>query len=141
VWPRPPLFRRQRRGTGFRHSAGAAAAEFFRQLERGADEQADFRESVRTPALPVPVDNFFEWKNTRNGKQLYAIARADRGIMALAGLWENWRLPAGEWVRSFAIVTTTPNELCAEIHNRMPAILKPEAWPYGSARRCRTYRI
>jgi putative SOS response-associated peptidase YedK len=58
-----------------------------------------------------------------------ALALADRGIMALAGLWENWQSPAGEWVRSFAIITTTPNELCAEIHNRMPVILKPEAWP------------
>jgi putative SOS response-associated peptidase YedK len=26
-------------------------------------------------------------------------------------------------VRSFAIITTTPNELCAELHNR-----KPETW-------------
>ena len=49
--------------------------------------------------------------------------------MALAGVWENWKSPAGEWVRSFAVITTTPNELCAEIHNRMPVILKPEAWP------------
>jgi putative SOS response-associated peptidase YedK len=32
-------------------------------------------------------------------------------------------------VRSFAIITTTPNKLCAEIHNRMPVILKPDAWP------------
>jgi putative SOS response-associated peptidase YedK len=29
-------------------------------------------------------------------------------------------------VRSFAIITTTPNELCAELHNRMPVVLKPE---------------
>ena len=49
--------------------------------------------------------------------------------MALAGLWENWHSPAGEWVRSFAVITTTPNELCAELHNRMPAVLKPGAWP------------
>jgi putative SOS response-associated peptidase YedK len=49
--------------------------------------------------------------------------------MALAGLWENWRSAAGEWMRSFAIVTTTPNELCARLHNRMPVVLKPEAWP------------
>ena len=49
--------------------------------------------------------------------------------MALAGLWENWRSPAGEWVRSFAIITTTPNELCAELHNRMPVVLGPEVWP------------
>src|ERR1700745_955324 len=49
--------------------------------------------------------------------------------MALAGLWENWHSPTGEWVRSFAIITTEPNELCAALHNRMPAILAPEAWP------------
>ena len=51
------------------------------------------------------------------------------GLMALAGLWETWRSPAGERVRSFAIITTEPNELCAALHNRMPAILAPEAWP------------
>ena len=49
--------------------------------------------------------------------------------MALAGLWENRRSPAGEWVRTFAIVTTTPNELCAEPHDRMPVVLGPETWP------------
>ena len=68
-------------------------------------------------------------RKTENGKQPYALALADRGIMALAGLWENWHSPAGEWVRSFAIVTTVPNQLCAEIHNRMPVILKPDAGP------------
>jgi putative SOS response-associated peptidase YedK len=73
---------------------------------------------------------FFDLDTWRDyGKQPYAIALADRGLMALAGLWENWRSPAGEWVRSFAVVTTAPNELCAELHNRMPVVLGPEAWP------------
>jgi putative SOS response-associated peptidase YedK len=36
---------------------------------------------------------------------------------------------AGERVRSFTIITTAPNGLCARLHNRMPAILKPAAWP------------
>jgi len=49
--------------------------------------------------------------------------------MALAGLWENWRSSADEWVRSFAIITTRPNELCAELHDRMPVVLGPETWP------------
>jgi putative SOS response-associated peptidase YedK len=49
--------------------------------------------------------------------------------MALAGLWENWRSPAGEWVRSFAIITTMPNELCARLHNLMPRFLAPDTWP------------
>jgi len=76
----------------------------------------------------VPVDNFYEWKKTATGKQPYAIALADRKLMALAGLWENWHSPAGEWVRSFAIITTTPNELCAELHNRMPVVLSRDVW-------------
>ena len=77
----------------------------------------------------MPVDNFYEWAKTGTGKQPYAIALADRKPMALAGLWENWKSAEGEWIRSFAIVTTTPNELCARLHNRMPVVLKPEAWP------------
>ena len=70
-----------------------------------------------------------QWQKTATDKQPYAIALADRGLMALAGLWENWRSPAGEWMRSFAIVTCPPNELCAELHNRMPVVLAPESWP------------
>jgi putative SOS response-associated peptidase YedK len=58
-----------------------------------------------------------------------AIALSDRGLMALAGLWETWRSPAGERVHSFAIITTTPNELCADLHNRMQVVLGPQAWP------------
>ena len=49
--------------------------------------------------------------------------------MALAGLWENWRSAAGEWIRSFAIAMTRPNALCAELRNRMPAVLAPQVWP------------
>jgi putative SOS response-associated peptidase YedK len=41
--------------------------------------------------------------------------------MALAGLWENRRSPA--------VITTKPNELCAELHDRMPVVLAPETWP------------
>jgi putative SOS response-associated peptidase YedK len=50
-------------------------------------------------------------------------------VIPLAGLWESWRSPAGERIRSFAIITSEPNELCAELHNRMPVILAPETWP------------
>jgi putative SOS response-associated peptidase YedK len=78
----------------------------------------------------VPIEAFYEWKKLGpKEKQPYAIALAGGGIMALAGLWENWKSPAEEWVRSFTIITTTPNELCAGIHNRMPVILPPKAWP------------
>jgi putative SOS response-associated peptidase YedK len=95
----------------------------------GIESKPAFREAFQRRRCLVPVDNFYEWKKTPTGKQPYAIAIADRQLMALAGLWETWRSPAGERVRSFAIITTTPNELCAELHNRMPVVLKPEGWP------------
>ena len=95
----------------------------------GVETKPAFREAFRQRRCLVPVDSFYEWKKTANGKQPYAIALADHKLMALAGLWESWRSPAGERVRSFAIVTTQPNQLCAELHNRMPVILAPEARP------------
>jgi putative SOS response-associated peptidase YedK len=94
----------------------------------GIESKPAFRKAFERRRCLVPLDGFYEWKTTDGGKQPYALALADRGIMALAGLWENWHSPGGEWVRSFAIITTTPNELCAETHNRMPVILKPDAW-------------
>jgi len=95
----------------------------------GIETRPAFRQAFERRRCLVPVDSFYEWKKTDTGKQPYAIALADRGIMALAGLWENWKSSAGEWVRSFAIVTTEPNELCAQLHNRMPVVLAPEGWP------------
>jgi putative SOS response-associated peptidase YedK len=95
----------------------------------GIENKPAFREAFQRRRCLVPVDNFYEWKKTETGKQPYAIALADRGLMALAGLWENWRSPAGEWVRSFAIVTTEPNELCAGLHDRMPVVLARDNWP------------
>jgi putative SOS response-associated peptidase YedK len=73
----------------------------------GIENKPAFREALRQRrCLVVPVDNFYEWKETRTGKQPYAIALADRQIMALAGLWETWRSLAGERVRRFASRTT-----------------------------------
>jgi putative SOS response-associated peptidase YedK len=95
----------------------------------GIENRPAFREAFQRRRCLVPVDNFYEWKKTPTGKQPYAVAFADRRLMALAGLWENWRSSAREWVRSFTIVTCPPNDLCAELHNRMPVVLGPETWP------------
>jgi putative SOS response-associated peptidase YedK len=53
----------------------------------------------------------------------------------LAGVWENWKDPtSGEWVRTFAIITTDANELVADIHERMPVIRRPRIRRAGLAR-------
>jgi putative SOS response-associated peptidase YedK len=88
-----------------------------------------FREAYRRRRCLVPVDNFYEWQKLGKERQPYAVALADRRLMALAGLWENWRSPAGEWIRSFTIVTCPANPLVAALHDRMPVILDPADWP------------
>jgi putative SOS response-associated peptidase YedK len=76
----------------------------------------------------VPADAFYEWKKIGKTKQPYAIAMRERQPFARAGLWENWKDKAsGQWVRTFAILTTAPNALVAPLHDRMPAILAPKA--------------
>jgi putative SOS response-associated peptidase YedK len=87
-----------------------------------------FCEAYRRRRCIVPVDGFFEWKAIRGqkAKQPYAIAMKDGSPFGIGGLWENWKEPAsGEWIRTFAIITTDANELVADIHDRMPLILAP----------------
>jgi putative SOS response-associated peptidase YedK len=83
-----------------------------------------FREAYERRRCIVPIDGFFEWKAIKGkAKQPYAIAMKDRSPFGVAGLWENWKSPSGEWVRTFAIITTDSNELVGQIHDRMPVIL------------------
>ena len=87
-----------------------------------------FRDAYRKRRCIVPVDGFFEWRAIKGqkAKQPYAIAMKDGAPFGIAGIWENWKEPAsGEWIRTFAIMTTDANELVADIHDRMPVILAP----------------
>jgi putative SOS response-associated peptidase YedK len=74
----------------------------------------------------VPADGFYEWKRmTEKTKQPYTFTLKSREPFAFAGLWDAWKEPvSGDWLQSFAIVTTEPNELTATVHDRMPVILK-----------------
>jgi putative SOS response-associated peptidase YedK len=84
-----------------------------------------FRAAYAKRRCIVPIDNFFEWRRKGLGpRQPYAVAMKDGSPFGLAGIWENWRRPGTEeWVRTFAIITTTANELVSLIHDRMPVIL------------------
>jgi putative SOS response-associated peptidase YedK len=63
-----------------------------------------------------------------DGRQPYAIARQDRRPMAFAGLWEGWRAPDGEVLRTYTIITTAANATMARLHDRIPVILEPADW-------------
>lgn len=98
--------------------------------QSGGGYQPAFRDAFARRRCLVPIEAFYEWKKfDAKTKQPYAMSLAGDGFMALAGLWENWKSPAGEWVRSFTIITCPPNALGGQIHNRMPVILPPKEWP------------
>ena len=88
-----------------------------------------FKAALASRRCLVPMDAFYEWRTLPDGKQPYAIARKDGAPLVLAGLWEGWRSPDGEVVRTFAIMTTDANATMRDLHERMPVILDPDTWP------------
>lgn len=88
-----------------------------------------FRHAFAKRRCIVPAAAFYEWQAGPSGKTPYAIARGDGDPLAFAGIWEGWRSPDGNILRTFAIVTTTANAQMSVLHERMPVILEPTDWP------------
>jgi len=74
----------------------------------------------------VLADGFYEWQKVGKGKRPMRIVLKSREPFAFAGLWETWRDPEGEQIRSCTIITTEANDLLRPIHERMPVILPRE---------------
>lgn len=92
-------------------------------------EKPAFRDSFRRRRCLIPADGFYEWQKREGGKQPYLLRLRDGAPFAFAGLWSRWRDPgSGESLDTCAIVTTTPNELAATVHDRMPVILPATAY-------------
>jgi putative SOS response-associated peptidase YedK len=90
-----------------------------------------FRGPFKSRRCLVPASGFYEWRQTGQGKQPYCIRLKAGELFAFAGLYDVWRDGEGNELYSYTIITTTPNDLVAPIHNRMPVILEQEdeqAW-------------
>jgi putative SOS response-associated peptidase YedK len=88
-----------------------------------------FKESLQRRRCIVPADGFFEWEPQQSGGKLpHYMFRKDGSPLAFAGLWASWRDQAGQRLTSCAVITTTPNDLIAPIHDRMPVVLTEDHW-------------
>ena len=75
----------------------------------------------------VPADGFYEWKRVSvKEKQPMCIRLKDEKPMFFGGVYSIWKDSEEKETPSFSIITTTPNNLMREIHNRMPVILPEE---------------
>ena len=122
------------------------AAKLINARADGIAEKPSFRDAFAKRRCLVPMDGFYEWRRapddrraegpvgldrshqTKDERQAYAAALATGEPMAVAGLWEGWKSPEGEWLRTFTVITTEANPKQALVHPRMPVILPPETW-------------
>jgi len=87
-----------------------------------------FREPILTKRCLIPADGFYEWKKTGSVKQPYCFEVGEGELFALAGLWDQWKSPEGQIIESCTILTTTPNSLVEDMHDRMPVIVPPDKY-------------
>ena len=86
------------------------------------DEKPSFRHAFKRRRCLIVADGFYEWQKTENGKQPYRFIMKDKKPFAFAGLWETWRKEENP-LYTCTIITTKPNAVAEDIHNRMPVIL------------------
>ena len=91
-------------------------------------EKPSFRSAVKSRRCLIPASGFYEWITTDSGKQPHFIHFSDARLFAFAGLWERWQKGASGSLETCTIITTDPNPLMADLHNRMPVILNAATW-------------
>lgn len=97
-----------------------------------------FRRALAVRRCLLPADGYYEWyaaegdaalpAKRRPPKQPFFIRFADGSPMAMAGLYEFWRSPAGEWLSTCTIITTAAADAVGHVHDRMPMTVRPDRW-------------
>lgn len=90
-----------------------------------------FKRSFQSKRCLVPADSFYEWKRVDGKKVPYRIFLRNNDLLVFAGIWDEWT-DGKTRLRSFSILTTTPNKEISVVHDRMPVILqdKDSQWSW-----------
>lgn len=85
-------------------------------------EKPTFKKSFLERRCLILADGFYEWKaESSKSKIPYRFTLKSEEPFAFAGIWQE-----KDDEPQAVIITTDPNKIVEPIHNRMPAILKPE---------------
>jgi putative SOS response-associated peptidase YedK len=106
----------------------AAGYKIINARSESVAERPSFCELLRKRRCLIPSDGFYEWKREGKEKLPFCFTLSDESVFAFAGLWERWKSGQGQIVESCTILTTTPNELLRDVHDRMPVILPGDAY-------------
>lgn len=89
-------------------------------------EKPAYRRLFERKRCIIPADGFYEWQQRPSGKQPMRIMMKNEELFSFAGLFDTWSGPEGEKIHTCTIITTRPNEVVKDIHDRMPVILHQE---------------
>jgi putative SOS response-associated peptidase YedK len=82
------------------------------------------REALRRRRCLVPMDGYIQRASRDAIEGSFAVSLQDGAPMAVAAIWQD-----SEDGPRFALITCPANEAVGAIHDRMPVILPPHAWP------------
>jgi len=103
--------------------ADKTKAEPFNAQAEGVASKPFFRDAFKHRRCAVPATAFYEWDRKTVPKTPYQFTVDGGAPFCFAGLWERWKSTEGEEVQTYTIITTEPNKLVTQWHNRMPVIL------------------
>lgn len=82
--------------------------------------RSNFKPLIAQHRCVVLVNGFYEWDRAGAVKQPYWIGHNNSQTpLCLAGIWQH----SGHGERECAVITTSPNQMIAPVHDRMPVIL------------------
>lgn len=91
------------------------------------DRLPSFREPLRYKRCLIPATGFYEPDKSFNPTVWHYFQLKSQELFAFAGIYDIWEdKKTGKKIYSYTIITTTPNDVVAPIHHRMPVILRRE---------------
>jgi len=106
----------------------SGAAKMINARSETAIEKPAFRDALRSRRCLIPADGFYEWQRSGKTKQPFCFEVNEGQLFAFAGIWERWHDPNGSTLETCSILTTTPNDVAATVHDRMLVIVEPDAY-------------
>ena len=104
---------------------GHAISDTYSEEETGAPADCTESLAVSGDLFGLAQKPARKAKTAKPIKRVFNITLAEPGPFAFAGIWDAWKRPDGTYLETFALVTTEPNELVAQIHDRLALILHP----------------
>jgi len=106
----------------------SSAAKIINARSETAATLPAFRDAMKSRRCLIPADGFYEWQKKGKAKQPYCFEVNEGSLFPFAGIWDGWRNPSGDWIKTCSILTTTPNAVTSIVHDRMPVILDTESY-------------